>query len=731
MTAGRLLGGGAPGRWLRAQPEGPAALRRAARVTVAGCAGFYPCRYGLGDSVIALYAIFGALPLSLFCRIPGGAAQRARTLLLALPAGWVLVTMGTLLAVHAWAAAIGMFVVGFIIAFLTVGGPRPAGLAIAFQLFYVLPCFPPYAPGSLGSRLIGLTIGIVLAGLAERLVFPGPPPVPYRVVLADAVAAVAAYSGALADDLRSPATPATAALERQVQAERAYEAARPVRQPSTERPTSPSARDRALNQACAALWHIRGRLDRLLDGRDGKSAAPAAAALLDRVAASLRADAEALCTGTAPLRVDGLDAALGVFDASRVGERPPPPATRLLRHAMVREVATATWVATEATRIALGVRPPAGERSRPYRQVFWYAFAPAPVLWWRRLGVHLTPRSVHLQNALRTAVALAAARLLVGALDLSHGFWVLLATVSLMRTSASDTRAALRPAFLGTIAGAAVAALMLFLVGDVPAFYAALLPVLMLVGFTLGLVCGPAWMQGLFTLTFIVIFSQLSTPNWHLSEVRLTDVLIGGVVGGVASLLAWPKGGYGALRRDIGDFLARGATACRAVVTEVSGPATDEDPLRPARRAMLLADASSAQYQSERTHQYTASSGWEAALAAGHFIVYGGDFLLVRHRSEGLAPLPPAAVAALSALSERVAAMALRTADAFGTGDLAQGERTPECLPGGSHPLEVAEQLLPEVTETHLFLASVEAWLLGVADDLSQYRRAVTGSTTA
>lgn len=731
MTAERLLGGGAPGRWLRAQPEGPAALRRAARVTVAGCAGFYPCRYGLGDSVIALYAIFGALPLSLFCRIPGGAAQRARTLLLALPAGWVLVTMGTLLAVHAWAAAIGMFVVGFVIAFLTVGGPRPAGLAIAFQLFYVLPCFPPYAPGSLGSRLIGLTIGIVLAGLAERLVFPGPPPVPYRVVLADAVAAVAAYSGALADDLRSPATPATAALERQEQAERAYEAARPVRQPSTERPTSPSARDRALNQACAALWHIRGRLDRLLDGRDGKSAAPAAAALLDRVAASLRADAEALCTGTAPLRVDGLDAALGVFDASRVGERPPPPATRLLRHAMVREVATATWVATEATRIALGVRPPAGERSRPYRQVFWYAFAPAPVLWWRRLGVHLTPRSVHLQNALRTAVALAAARLLVGALDLSHGFWVLLATVSLMRTSASDTRAALRPAFLGTIAGAAVAALMLFLVGDVPAFYAALLPVLMLVGFTLGLVCGPAWMQGLFTLTFIVIFSQLSTPNWHLSEVRLTDVLIGGVVGGVASLLAWPKGGYGALRRDIGDFLARGATACRAVVTEVSGPATDEDPLRPARRAMLLADASSAQYQSERTHQYTASSGWEAALAAGHFIVYGGDFLLVRHRSEGLAPLPPAAVAALSALSERVAAMALRTADAFGTGDLAQGERTPECLPGGSHPLEVAEQLLPEVTETHLFLASVEAWLLGVADDLSQYRRAVTGSTTA
>lgn len=46
-------------------------------------------------------------------------------------------------------------------------------------------------------------------------------------------------------------------------------------------------------------------------------------------------------------------------------------------------------------------------------------------------------------------------------------------------------------------------------------------------------------------------------------------------------------------------------------------------------------------------------------------------------------------------------------------------------------PLEVAEQLLPEVTETHLFLASVEAWLLGVSDDLSQYRRAVTGSTTA
>ena len=49
------------------------------------------------------------------------------------------------------------------------------------------------------------------------------------------------------------------------------------------------------------------------------------------------------------------------------------------------------------------------------------------------------------QNAIRLAVGLAAARLVAGELDLSHGFWMPLATLTLMRTSVATTRAAVVP----------------------------------------------------------------------------------------------------------------------------------------------------------------------------------------------------------------------------------------------------------------------------------------------
>ena len=91
----------------------------------------------------------------------------------------------------------------------------------------------------------------------------------------------------------------------------------------------------------------------------------------------------------------------------------------------------------------------------------WYAYRSTPWLWWHRLREHLTPRSVYFQGALRLALALAVARLLAGVFDLSHGFWVLLTVLTLLRTSAADTRSTLRPALVGTTAGALVAAALL------------------------------------------------------------------------------------------------------------------------------------------------------------------------------------------------------------------------------------------------------------------------------
>ena len=177
--------------WLRRHDPQLLAVRRAARVTLVACLGFYFCRYVLGNAAMAPYALFGAVALGVLSQIPGSPAQRARTLLAVLPVAWLLVTLGTLLSISDWAAAAGMFVLGFAVTFAGVGGPRLVGLAAGMQLLYILPCFPPYDPGSLGFRLIGVTLAVLLLAGAELVLWPDPAPVTYRHRLGDAIDALA------------------------------------------------------------------------------------------------------------------------------------------------------------------------------------------------------------------------------------------------------------------------------------------------------------------------------------------------------------------------------------------------------------------------------------------------------------------------------------------------------------------------------------------------------------
>ena len=150
-------------------------------------------------STMAPYALFGVVAMGALSQIPGSPAQRARTLLAVLPVGWVLVTLGTLLSVSTATAVAGMFVLGFAVAYAGIGGPRLVGLATGTQLLYILPCFPPFDPGSLGFRLAGLTLGVLLLAAAEVTLWPDPTPTPYTTKLADAVAALARCLDAVAD----------------------------------------------------------------------------------------------------------------------------------------------------------------------------------------------------------------------------------------------------------------------------------------------------------------------------------------------------------------------------------------------------------------------------------------------------------------------------------------------------------------------------------------------------
>jgi uncharacterized membrane protein YccC len=175
--------------WLTRRDPGLRAVRQAVRTAAAACIGFYACRYWLDDPVMATYALFGAVALGALSQIPGSATQRARTMVAVLPVAALLILLGTALAVSTWAAVSGMLVVGFAVAFAGVGGPRLVGLAAGLQLFYILPGFPPYAPDTIGSRLIGVSVGILLLALAQLLLWPDRAPEGYEPRLARAAPA--------------------------------------------------------------------------------------------------------------------------------------------------------------------------------------------------------------------------------------------------------------------------------------------------------------------------------------------------------------------------------------------------------------------------------------------------------------------------------------------------------------------------------------------------------------
>jgi uncharacterized membrane protein YccC len=124
-----------------------------------------------------------------------------------------------------------------------------------------------------------------------------------------------------------------------------------------------------------------------------------------------------------------------------------------------------------------------------------------------------------------------------------------LATLTLMRTSVVTTRAAVVPAFLGTVVGGLVAALVLASAGGDSIVYEIALQFVMIIAIAAGPVAGVVAGQASFTLLVAMLFAQMAPVSWRLAEVRVLDVVLGGLLGAVVGLLVWPLGAQGEMRR--------------------------------------------------------------------------------------------------------------------------------------------------------------------------------------
>ncbi|MEH1169255.1 FUSC family protein [Micromonospora sp. CPCC 205539] len=709
-----MLGTSLLGR-LRRRDPGYAVLRRAARLTLVVCVVFYTCRYGLGSPVLATYALFGTVAAGVFAQLPGPARQRARILLTALPVVWALVTAGSLLAGSTWAAAGGMLVIGFVVAFAGVGNPRLVGLAGAFQLFYILASFPPYLPGAVPVRLAGVTLGVGLLAAAEVVLWPDPVPVSYRHRLAEAADRVAAFLDATASALTDPHGGHGG---RDTTRERAYAAVGELalrRVPPTWAPTAADARDRALRICAAALRGVLADADRLAADTPPKPIPDLAAArLLRQRADTTRAFGRSLSTGAPPVDLHDLDGAIRQAEVAYPAVQDDVP--RLCRDA------TALALAGQVRILGVGARVAAGSRlggADADSGLFEYARHGSWTLYWQQFRSHLVPRSAHLHSALRLAVALALARVAAGTLELTHGFWVLLATLTVLRTSAADTRMALRPAVLGTIAGAVVSGGLVLVIDD-PIVYAVALPFALMSAFGVGALLGPVWQQALFTLLLTVVFVQLSPEGWRLAEARLVDVLLGGSIGVLVGVAIWPRGASRDLRQNAARYLATSGDAIEQAVQAVLGGAPPDRVLDRAHRRMILVDSSYCQYHSERHDPPGERVDWDDIVSAGHRVVPGAESLLRRNPPGCLAGWP-AAGALL-----RDSAGQLRSAYDDLADRIGHGRPTGSTPPatGCSDELDRIGPLLggagPGAPVRHV--VEVDRWLASLADGLARIR---------
>ncbi|WP_432042912.1 FUSC family protein [Streptomyces cadmiisoli] len=703
-------------------------LHRSVRVTLAASAGFYSFVYGLHEPVLALYALFAPISLGLLSPIPGSGRQRAEVMLKALPVGLLLVTLGTLLAVKTWAAVLGMLVVGFSLAFAAIAGPRPAGAAPGLQLFYILACFPPYEPQTLWLRLAGLTFGVLVLVLCEVFLLPQPPGPTYRTTLADVLATagdtIAGRSGLSPEALRQ----AGARL-------------RLSGIPPVERPAGPGRADRGLAQAGSAARRLleqlahqteTGELRELVrEGAGGEqpggradtasgSLLPLVASLCDRTAAALRA-------GRATPGPQRMDKAIDGFQRTRVrqvtgpaDEVPPVPVLR--RQAALLAIAESVRILEISVRVGLD-----GRRTPPIepRELFWYTEATTPRLWARRIVGNMTLRSVQFQNAVRIAVALAAARFVAGSLDLTHGFWVLLAVLTLSRTTVGETWTAIRRAVTGNLVGAVAAGALLIGLERHTEAYAAILAPAMLIAFALGPLLGIAWAQGLFTLVVATAFAQIAPASWQLAEARIVDVVTGSAIGLLCAMLAWPAGARREVRRTVAGLLRECGPLIKGTVetlTAVPPGSVPAPATLPALHRLVLAESAYAQFRSEPVGSRPVRADWHAVLIAANHILLGAQWL-PRFDLPATA-LPPdtaerarAGARALAETTDRLAALC--------------GGEPPGPRGTSPPPSEPAGPPLPALVDLDVWLRSLAAQLTRVEAALPDAVRRATDDTSA
>jgi hypothetical protein len=335
------------------------------------------------------------------------------------------------------------------------------------------------------------------------------------------------------------------------------------------RPTGLAGADQALANAVELLeWCTALVLDSARERSDLRDGAPADRELLQVAAAVLR-DAGALFAG-GQHRPD-----LELLEDCRARSIAwPPPLKRDSEQFQARAQLSFHAHTIAVTVIAIGADAIVAARLADadwiaQARMRWFEGSPLGLGAERRLdgvskyaGVarrHASVRSVWFINSVRGALALAAAVAVADLSSVQHGFWVVLGTLSVLRTNAAATGSTALRALLGTAGGFVIGAVLLQAIGAASATLWVALPIAVLVAAYAPGTAPFAVGQAAFTVTVAVLFNLLVPVGWKVGVLRIEDVAIGCAVSVLVGTLFWPRGVASVVGDDLADAYRSGA----------------------------------------------------------------------------------------------------------------------------------------------------------------------------
>jgi uncharacterized membrane protein YccC len=569
---------------VRAADPGMFMLKSALRAAIVMPLAFALSLVVIDDEQMALFAAFGSMALLVFVDFGGSSRARLRAYLLLLLCGAALIVLGTLCSHSTWLATLAMAVVAFAILFAGVLDDYVAAAYAAAMLTFVLPVMVSAGVATIPMRLAGWGLAGALCIPATLLLWPGRPRNAIRHGVAHAARSLAELVEAGSGSDRARTDAAARAAGEAMAGVRDRFVAMTQRPSGTIGPTAALARvieDLGWLTRIAVRGRERAAVSHVTPCPDERAELEAA------VPATLRAVAARLdgAPANATLELDRLDRAYESFSRAQLehfrrmrADRDEAEAARELDDAYrLRQLSYGTlqagrdalWACHDHAATAAGTRT-LRARLRAGRSV---------------LRTHASPNSVWLRNSLRGAAGLTLAVLVGKLTNLQDGFWIVLGTMSVLRSNALTTSATIARALLGTLAGILAGGLIVAVVGADRGVLWAVLPFAVLLAAYAPQAISFAAGQAAFTLVVLVLFNLLQPAGWRVGIVRIEDVAVGAGVSLLVGVLIWPRGTRTILRDAIGAAYVRSARHLDATIAVLLGEGEPTQAGRAAREA--------------------------------------------------------------------------------------------------------------------------------------------------